>query len=305
MVMGTVVAELARRGPARRGPWCRGRRRATRGTGPGPGPTSTICFLTQSSRSRSARSASRWSPAAPSSLAGLPWRTRPGARAAGTRRRCRRAGGGPPSTSVAPVDLDAERVAVEQLLAGLALVGAGHVRGRHREEVDRPGPALSAAASSRAGHDGRGHPGRPEQVDLDGGVERGVEADRGGRVHDDVALATGAASPSSSSPSPSVADVAGHGGDPGGHLVVEAVPELCAQAVEAVVLEDLPGGPLHRGRRGGPGRIRRTTSAVGDGAQEPLDQGRAEEPGGAGDEEPPAGQGVADAGHRICLPYGK
>ena len=43
---------------------------------------------------------------------------------------------------VAPVDVHGERVGVEQLLFGLALVGAGHVGGRHRDVVHRAGPAV-------------------------------------------------------------------------------------------------------------------------------------------------------------------
>ena len=71
----------------------------------------------------------------------------------------------------APVDVDGEGVGVEQLLLGLALVGAGHVRGRHREEVDRAPPAVGTGEVT-GGHQCGRHPGRSEQVDLDGGVER-------------------------------------------------------------------------------------------------------------------------------------
>ncbi len=38
-------------------------------------------------------------------------------------------------------------------------------------------------------------------------------------------------------------DVTGHGAHPSGHLVGEAVAELVAQPVEAVVLDDLAGQP--------------------------------------------------------------
>ncbi len=98
--------------------------------------------------------------------------------------------------------------------------------------------------------------------------------------------------------------VAGHRGDPGGHLVVEPVAVLLAQAVEAVVLQDLPGGPLHRGRPP-TGADEQDHPGVGNGAEEPFDQGRSQEPGGTGDEELLAARAVTDAGHRICLPYGK
>jgi hypothetical protein len=98
--------------------------------------------------------------------------------------------------------------------------------------------------------------------------------------------------------------VAGHRGDTGGHRPVEPVAQLLAQAVEAVVLQDLLGGPLHR-RGPSAGADEQDDLAVGDAAQEAFDQCGTEEPGGAGDEETPTGQGVADAGHPICLPYGK
>ena len=98
--------------------------------------------------------------------------------------------------------------------------------------------------------------------------------------------------------------VAGHGGDPVGHGRVEPVAQLLAEAVEAVVLQDLLGGPL-QGRGPPAGADEEDDLAVGDAAQDALDQGGSEEPGGAGDEETPTGQGVADAGHPICLPYGK
>ncbi len=203
---------------------------------------------------------------------------------------------------VAPVDLHGERVGVEQLLLRLALVGAGHVGGRHRHEVDRPAAPLGHGQLA-CGDECGGHPRGSEEVDLDGGVERGVEADGGGRVHDDVAVrqrldAGGVHA------QPVGGDVTGHRGDPGGHLLVEPVTQLVAQAVEAVVPQDLLGGPLHR-RGTATGTDEQDDPAVGDAAQDALDQCGPEEPGGSGDEEAPAGEGVADAGHPICLPYGK
>ena len=98
--------------------------------------------------------------------------------------------------------------------------------------------------------------------------------------------------------------VAADGRDPGRHRLVEPVAQLLAEAVEAVVLQDLLGGPLHR-RRPATGTDEEDDLAVRDAAEDALDQCGPEEPGGAGDEESPTGQGVADAGHPICLPYGK
>ena len=77
---------------------------------------------------------------------------------------------------VLPGDVEGEAVLAEQLLLGLALVRAGHVGGRHRDQV---------GARPDLGDGGR-HPGGAEQVDLDGLGQRRVEGDRGGRVDDDV-----------------------------------------------------------------------------------------------------------------------
>jgi hypothetical protein len=53
-----------------------------------------------------------------------------------------------------------------------------------------------------------------------------------------------------------LADVTGNGPDPPGHLVREAVTQLLAGPVEAVVLDDFPG-------QAGAGRIRTVISASG------------------------------------------
>ena len=72
-----------------------------------------------------------------------------------------------------------------------------------------PRRRISAAVSMACGHARR-----PQQVHLDGGVERGVEGDRGGGVHDDVARGE---HPSSVvvEVEPVAPDVAGHGAEPG------------------------------------------------------------------------------------------
>ncbi len=63
------------------------------------------------------------------------------------------------------------------------------------------------------GGDGRGDPGRAEQVDLDGLVERGVEADGGRRVDDDVAGGQQSAAVVVEA-EPVAADVTGDGDEP-------------------------------------------------------------------------------------------
>ena len=67
MVMGSVSPYWGHQGPLAEGLGVRVGVGPTPATGPGPCRSSTICFLTHSSRSRSARSASRCRPAAPSS----------------------------------------------------------------------------------------------------------------------------------------------------------------------------------------------------------------------------------------------
>ena len=98
--------------------------------------------------------------------------------------------------------------------------------------------------------------------------------------------------------------VAGHGGDTGGHLGVEPFTELLTEQVETVVLQNLAGGPL-QGRRPSSRSDEEDHPAVRDAAQYALDQGGSQKSGGPGDEELFAGEGIADTGHEICLPYGK
>ena len=125
-------------------------------------------------------------------------------------------------------------------------------------------------------------PGRTEQVDLDRTVERGVEAHGGGRVDDDVAVGQGR--PALIIETEAV----------GGHVAldhrdpfVDRGPELVFaqlrdQAVEGIVAEDLPPGPLRR--CGSPSRPNQQDQpAVGGAAKQPFDQCRAEEAGRSGD----------------------
>ncbi len=201
-----------------------------------------------------------------------------------------------------PLHFDGEAVALQQLLFGLPLVGAGHVGGRDRQEVDGTRPTLTGRQLASHLH-GRRHPGRTEEVDLDGGVEGGVEADGGGRMDHDVALREPLAAGLVESETIG-GDIPGHGLHPGGHLGLEAVAELVAEAVEAVVPQDLLGGPLPGGRTT-PGADQQDDLAVGNVPENALHQGCSQKSGGPGDEEPLAGQSVTHTGHRICLPYGK
>ncbi len=188
---------------------------------------------------------------------------------------------------LAPVHVDPETPGLEELLACLALVGARDVRGRDREEMDRPVPPFGGGQLA-CGHHGSRHTGRSEEVHLDCGVERRVEADGCRRVHDDVAFGE-APETLLVEAEPVLSDVTGDRGDPRCDLGVEGVPAFGPEPVEAVVPQDLPGRTLQRA-----GTATRSDQeddlAVGNGPQETLHQGGTEKPGAAGDEEPPGGQ---------------
>ena len=101
----------------------------------------------------------------------------------------------------------------------------------------RPGNVGAAGAGRRL--DGGGDARGPQEVDLDGGVEGGVEGDGGGRVDDDVAR--GQDLPAlvvEAEPVP--AHVTGHRHQAAFDLVGEAVAPLGSEPVEAVVADDLP-----------------------------------------------------------------
>ena len=142
------------------------------------------------------------------------------------------------------------------------------------------------------------HPGGPEEVDLDRLVERGVEADRRRRVDDHVGACEEPA-PLVVEPQAVLPDVAGHRDQSPGGLGVEAVPELGAQPIEAVVADHLPLHPLS-GRRSPPGSDEHDDLGIGDRPQDALDQRSAQEPGGPGDEDPAPRQGLDDR-HGPCV----
>ncbi len=202
----------------------------------------------------------------------------------------------------APVDLNVESVTANEALANVALMGAGHVRGRHRNEELRPQPALRPRQVARQKGRG-GDAGRTEQVDLDGRVEGSVEAHRGRRVHDDVAFRQDS-EPFVVEPEPVGAHVAREGGHPLCHLRPEPGTELGTKTVEAVVAQYLALDSLGGGSPA-TGPDEEDHSALGNRAQEALDERGAEEAGGPSHEEAPPGQGFTHRGHEFCLPYGK
>ncbi len=78
---------------------------------------------------------------------------------------------------VAPVDADVERAVAHELLGCVAAAVAGDVARRHGDEVRGDADGVAEVGDAR----------RPEQVDLDGRVERRVERDRCRRVDHGVA----------------------------------------------------------------------------------------------------------------------
>src|SRR5579875_537176 len=170
------------------------------------------------------------------------------------------------------------------------MVRAVHVGGGHRDEVRE----RRAGAFGREVQERPGDACRPEEVDLDGAVERRVEAHRGSGVDDDVAggelAATGVVQAEALA-----CDVAGDRDHPSRHLVVESLAELGAQAVEAVVPQDLATEAL--GRVGpAPRADEEEELAPGDGAKESLDEGRPEEARRTGDRDAPPGEPISDHG---------
>ena len=228
----------------------------------GPAPTRA--------RSCSVLAASAGVPAAPSS-----WRAslRKRARCSGVRLTAsasRRAGARAVDLRP-PVDVDVEGAVVHRLLGRCAAPVAGDVARRHRHEVRR------APRSRERGGDAA----RAEQVDLDRAVERRVERDARRRVDDDVARGERGRDRHRRGARPSAprrrAITCTRARD---QLVEPVLAELGAQTVEGVVAEDLPPRTLGD-RRPPPGPDEQHQLAAGHGAQEPLDQGGAEEPGPA------------------------
>jgi hypothetical protein len=152
-----------------------------------------------------------------------------------------------------------------------------------------------------AGAEGLRHAGRAEEVDLDGGVEGRVEADGGGRVHRGSARVQ--QGPAFVVEAEAVdADVARDGDDAAADLLVEAVAPHLAQAVEAVVAQDLPAHPVGGGGAA-PRAHQQDQLAAGNRAQQPLDQGGAEEPRRARDGDARACERLPN--HPLCLPSGR
>ena len=177
-----------------------------------------------------------------------------------------------------------ERRLDEELLVGLAATVAGDVAGRDGDEVG------SDAVLVHHVEDAVG----AEEVDLDRGVERVVERHGGSGVHDDVGARPDGAVLFGQTEAVG-ADISGDDGDALVAVGVELVAELAAQLVERVVLEDLAlDATLHRAT------ARRTDeqdeSTVGNAAQQPLHERRAEEAGASGDGDAFPCEGLGDHG---------
>ena len=183
----------------------------------------------------------RWSPAAPISARAflVNSRSRSGLRDSACE--VRSAAAARDATSSSQWNVEGEAVLGQELLFGLALVGAGDVRGRDGDQVRPSEPTSAIAAATREG---------PRRLISTAWVSGASKDDRGRGVDDDVGRGQGGAALVVEAEAVA-AHVAGHGSDPSGHLVGEAVAELGPQAVEAVVLDHLAGQP---GRGVGPSR---------------------------------------------------
>ena len=91
------------------------------------------------------------------------------------------------------------------------------------------------------------------------------------------------------------ADVAGDRRDaPRRHLVERSAPQLGAETVERVVLEQIPVGPARAAGVRLPSPDQQHEVAVGHAAQQPLDERRPHEAGGAGDGDAFPGERLGD-----------
>jgi len=224
---------------ARPGPSCTDRRRPSEDCARA-WPAVTICFFTQSSRRRSARSARRWSPAPPSSprAALANWSSRWGWRdSASVSPRCRRAA----TTSVRQSTSTVNRLPSSSS-SRPRLMGAGHVRRGHRYEMAGPVrpssaancPAATMAAATRDG------PSRFTSTAVSRGESKSPRRRSGSRCR----TPTGAAGRQNRAET-----VVGHV-----PATAETRDTISASnrsrsahgADRTVVLEDLLGGPLER-----------------------------------------------------------
>ncbi len=88
-------------------------------------------------------------------------------------------------------------------------------------------------------------PGRAEQVDFYRGIEWGIEADRGGRMHH---CRTGRQQLSASAVEAETvnSDVTGDREDSPGGFLVKTFAELAPEPLEAVIAKDVPFHPVFR-----------------------------------------------------------
>jgi len=167
---------------------------------------------------------------------------------------------------VSPIHIEREAVLREQLLLGLTLMRAGHIRGRHRNQV-------SARARCRHGFTDSG---RPQKVDLDGLSQRGIKGNGGGRVNDHVG--SGQRGPSFVvKPQAVLTDVTGHGPHPPSHLGGKSIAQFGPQTVKTVILDDFTSqtggciGPATRSHQDG-------YFSLGNAAQDAFYQRSAQNP---------------------------
>ena len=145
------------------------------------------------------------------------------------------------------------------------------------------GSAPATAASTRSG------PSRLTSTATSSGESKLTRAAEWMTVGHEV----NSALPSSSSPRPSVVTSPATTWTRRWISASKSESHLLAEAAESVVAEQLPLGPLG-GARAAAGSDEQDQLAVGHRPQQTLHQGGAEEPGGTGDGNAPAGQGFAD-----------
>ena len=97
------------------------------------------------------------------------------------------------------------------------------------------------------------------------------------------------------------ADITRHGQHPAVHLAIELGAEFAPETVEAIVLDDLAADPICRPPA--PGSDQQCHLGLRNGAQQPLGERGAEEPGRAGNGDAPPPEGFTE--HCDCLPSGK
>jgi hypothetical protein len=172
---------------------------------------------------------------------------------------------------------------IDELFGRRTTMIASHVTGGHRDEMGRNAEFVANSRNTSWS----------KKVDFNGRIERGIETHSCSGVNDDVA--TGKSSASRFIKAKTIAtNIACNRRDASGrHLCESVFAEFGAQSVESVVLQDFASHSLFNG--GAPaGTNQQHDLAIGHRAQKSLKKIGAQETGGAGDEQPFAGECVTN-----------